>query len=60
MSIKYEEICPYQLVLGCKPKLPTSLRPFDEIGIVTTKDTIQDKLNEEEHLVYLLDILYIK
>jgi Reverse transcriptase (RNA-dependent DNA polymerase) len=44
-SIKNQEICPYQLLYGCKPRLPASLRSFGEIGIVTTKDKIQGKLN---------------
>jgi hypothetical protein len=44
-SIKNQEICPYQLQYGCKPRLPASLRSFGEIGIVTTKDKIQGKLN---------------
>jgi hypothetical protein len=34
-SIKNQEICPYQLLYGCKPRLPTSVRSFGEIGIVT-------------------------
>ena len=44
-SIKNQEICPYQLLYGCKPRLPASLRSFGEMGIVTTKDKIQSKLN---------------
>jgi hypothetical protein len=44
-SFKNQEICPYQLLYGCKPRLPASLRSFGEIGIVTTKDKIQGKLN---------------
>jgi hypothetical protein len=43
-SIKNKEICPYELLFGCKPKLPTSLRSFGEIGVVTTKANIQKKL----------------
>jgi hypothetical protein len=43
-SIKNKEVCPYDLLFGCKPKLPTSLRSFDEIGVVTTKANIQRKL----------------
>jgi hypothetical protein len=35
-SIKNKNICPYELLFGCKPKLPTSLRSFGEIGVVTT------------------------
>ena len=44
-SIKNRDICPYQLMFGCKPKLPTSLRSFGEMGVVTTKDKIQGKLS---------------
>ena len=58
-SIKNQEICPYQLLYGCKPRLPASLRPFGEIGIVTTKDKIQGKLKIEELPVCLLVTLYI-
>jgi hypothetical protein len=43
-SIKNKEVCPYGLLFGCKPKLPTSLRSFGEIGVVTTKAKIQSKL----------------
>jgi hypothetical protein len=43
-SIKNKEVCPYELLFGCKPKLPTSLRSFGDIGVVTTKANIQSKL----------------
>jgi hypothetical protein len=43
-SIKNKEVCPYELLFGCKPKLPTSLRSFGNIGVVTTKANIQSKL----------------
>jgi hypothetical protein len=43
-SIKNKEICLYELLFGCKPKLSTSLRSFGEIGVVTTKAKIQSKL----------------
>jgi hypothetical protein len=43
-SVKHQEVCPHQLLFGCKPKLPASLRSFGEIGVVTTKDKIQSKL----------------
>jgi hypothetical protein len=43
-SIKVEDKCPYQLMYGRKPKLPTSFRTFGEIGMVTPKDDIQGKL----------------
>jgi hypothetical protein len=43
-SVKNQEICPHQLLFGCKPKLPASLRSLGEIRIVTTKDKIQGKL----------------
>jgi hypothetical protein len=58
-SIKNKEVCPYELLFGCKPKLPTSLRCFGEIGVVTTKANIQSKLKIEEHLACLLGTLYI-
>jgi hypothetical protein len=35
--IKNKEVCTYELLFGCKPKLPTILRSFGEIGVVTTK-----------------------
>jgi hypothetical protein len=44
-SIKNQEICQYQLLFGCKPRLPTNLRSFGEMDVVTTKDKIQGKLN---------------
>jgi hypothetical protein len=44
ISIKNNEVCTYEFLFGCKPKLPTSLRSFGEIGIVTTKANIQSKL----------------
>jgi hypothetical protein len=44
ISIKRQEICPYQLLFKSKPRLPAHLSPFDKIGIVTTKDKIQAKL----------------
>jgi hypothetical protein len=43
-SIQNKKVCPYELLFGCKPKLPKSLRSFDEIGVVTTKANIQSKL----------------
>jgi hypothetical protein len=43
-SIKNKEVCPHELLFGCKSKLPTSLRSFGEIGVVTTKANIQSKL----------------
>jgi hypothetical protein len=42
--IKNKEVCPYELLFGCKPKLTTSLRSFSDIGVVTTKANIQSKL----------------
>jgi hypothetical protein len=35
---------PYELLFGCKPKLNLSLKTFGEIGVVTTKDKIQENL----------------
>jgi hypothetical protein len=43
-SIKNEKVCPYELLFGCKPKFPTSLRSSSEIGVVMTKANIQSKL----------------
>jgi hypothetical protein len=43
-SIKDKEVCPYELLFVCKPKLPTNLRSSGEIGVVTTKANIQSKL----------------
>jgi hypothetical protein len=43
-SIKNKEVCPYELLFGYKPKLPTTLRSFGEIGVVMTKANIQSKL----------------
>jgi hypothetical protein len=43
-SIKEKLICPYQLLFGNKPRIPESLRSFDENGVVTTKNDIQWKL----------------
>ena len=44
-SIKSKEIFPYQLLFGCKPKLPSSLRSLSKIRVVTTKDKIQGESN---------------
>ena len=44
-SVRNKETCPYQLLLGCKSKLPESLRSFGDIGVATTKDQIQCKLS---------------
>jgi hypothetical protein len=43
-SIKSKEVCPYELLFDRKPKLPTRLRSFAEIGVVTIKVNIQSKL----------------
>jgi hypothetical protein len=43
-SLKGQDKCPYQLLLGSTPKLPSSLRPFGEMGVITTKSDIQRKL----------------
>jgi hypothetical protein len=43
-SLKGQDKCPYQLLFGSTPKLPSSLRPFGEMGVVTTKSDIQGKL----------------
>jgi hypothetical protein len=43
-STKNKEVCTYQLLFGFKPKLPTSLRSFGNIGILTTLANFQSKL----------------
>jgi hypothetical protein len=43
-STKTQNKCPHQLLFGVKPKLPSSLRIFGEMGVVTTKADIQGKL----------------
>jgi hypothetical protein len=43
-SIKIKEVCTYELLFGCKPKLTTSLRSFVEISVVTITANIQSKL----------------
>jgi hypothetical protein len=43
-SIKNKEACCYELLFGCKSKVPTSLRSFGQIGVVTTKANIHSKL----------------
>jgi hypothetical protein len=42
--IKNKKVCPFELLFGCKLNLPTSLRSFGKIGVVTTKANIQSKL----------------
>jgi hypothetical protein len=41
---KHKEVCPYELLFGCKPKLPTRLKSFGEITVVTSKANIKSKL----------------
>jgi hypothetical protein len=48
ISIKNKEVCPYELLFGCKPKLSISLISFGEIGVFTTKANIQSKLKNRE------------
>jgi hypothetical protein len=43
-ALKSREMCPYQLMFGNKPKLPSSFKMFGEMAVVTTKDDIQSKL----------------
>jgi hypothetical protein len=43
-SIKTKNNSPHQILFGNKPELPTSLRIFVEMGLVTTKNDIQGKL----------------
>jgi hypothetical protein len=47
-SIKNKKVCPYELLFGCKPMLPTNLRYFGEIGIVTSNANIQRRLKNRE------------
>ena len=48
ISIKSDEQRPYHLLFGTKPKLPSLLKDFGEIGVVSTKDDIQGKLKNSE------------
>jgi hypothetical protein len=43
-ALKSRAMCPFQLMFGSKPKLPSSLKIFGEMGVVTTKDDFQSKL----------------
>jgi hypothetical protein len=43
-SLKGQDKCPYQLLFGSTPKLPSNLRSFGEMGVVATKSDIQGKL----------------
>jgi hypothetical protein len=56
-----KKVCPHELLFGFKPKLPTSLRSFGEIGVVTTKANIQSKLKNRRTVrgACLLNTLYI-
>jgi hypothetical protein len=58
-SIKNKEVCPYELLFGCKPKLAISLRSFGKIGVVTTKANIQSKLKNKGTPSCLLNTLSI-
>jgi hypothetical protein len=42
-SFEAQDKCPYKLLFGSAPKLPSSLRPFGEMGVVTTKSGVQGK-----------------
>jgi len=42
--VKGQAKCPYQLLFNANPKLPSSLRIFGEMGVVTIKADIQAKL----------------
>jgi hypothetical protein len=41
-------MCRYRLMFGSKQKLPSSLKIFGEMGVVTTKDDIQSKLKNRQ------------
>jgi hypothetical protein len=43
-TLKSQDQCPYQLLYGSPPKLTSSLRPFGDMGVVTTKSDIQGNL----------------
>jgi hypothetical protein len=43
-STKTQDKCPHPLLFKVNPKLPSSLRIFGEMGVVTTKADIQGKL----------------
>jgi hypothetical protein len=43
-ALKSRAMCPFQLMFGSKPKLPSSWKIFGEMGVVTTKDDFQSKL----------------
>jgi hypothetical protein len=43
-SLKGQDKCPYQVLFGSTLKLPSNLRSFGEMGVVTTKSDIQGKL----------------
>jgi hypothetical protein len=58
-SIKNKEVCPYELLFLCKPKLPTSLRSFVEIGVVTIKANTQSNLKNRGNLACIVNTLYI-
>jgi hypothetical protein len=47
-SIKNKEVFPYELLFGSKIKLPTSLRSFGEISLVTTKANVQSKMKNRK------------
>jgi hypothetical protein len=47
ISVKNKKFHPYELLLGCKPKLPMNLRSFGDIGAVTTKVNNQCKLKNK-------------
>jgi hypothetical protein len=36
-SIKNKEVCAYELLFGCKPKVPKNLRSLGKIDVVTTR-----------------------
>jgi hypothetical protein len=44
---KAKEKCPFPLLFGSKPKLPSSFRIFGEIHLVMTKDNVQGKLKNQ-------------
>jgi hypothetical protein len=41
--IKNKEVYPYELLFGCKPRLPTTLRSIGQFCKFTNKANIQSK-----------------
>jgi hypothetical protein len=46
-ALNSRAMCPCQLMFGSKPKLPSSLKIFGEMDVVTTNNDIQSKVKNE-------------